>query len=247
MLRYAGSWDWVCTAALCVTLWFVEDVLHLVHFTRISDSSVEPSTTSHSAPVPALFTAGITILTIAGKLGDALAPTLVSGWPLTLLALNSNDLHCGLTSTTVNLGPWFTVSMLRRLAEDPLFFSVGWYYRDSLLHWVRQWSHSTAEGFTQAEAYFRRASYAAVMIDPGAVVYALAGAARMSPWIFFTLNVTGTSVRLLLIRGLGVLFLEQLRLLLEMVQNYQFHILVITTLITLIGAWRLTKPVLASA
>jgi hypothetical protein len=75
--------------------------------------------------VPLCFSVAIAGLTVAGKAGDALAPTLLGSSPLILLALNSNDLHLALTTPSVSLLPWLVVGMLRRLAEDPIFFLLG--------------------------------------------------------------------------------------------------------------------------
>jgi hypothetical protein len=75
--------------------------------------------------LPLCFTAAIVGLTVAGKAGDALAPSLVGDAPLLLLALNSNDLHLALTAVSVPLIPWVLVGMLRRLAEDPVFYMIG--------------------------------------------------------------------------------------------------------------------------
>ena len=49
----------------------------------------------------------IVVVTVASKFGDALAPTLVDTRPLTLLALNANDLHLALTAgrTKVRAAP----------------------------------------------------------------------------------------------------------------------------------------------
>eukprot|EP00435_Cladocopium_sp_Y103_P001261 s2018_g1.t1 len=81
--------------------------------------------------IPWIYTAAIGVLTIAGKAGDAFGPVLVSEWPLSLLVLNSNDLHLGLTSPTTHWLPWYIIGTLRRLAEDPVFFLIGWHYSDS--------------------------------------------------------------------------------------------------------------------
>lgn len=188
---------------------------------------------------PFAFTVAIIVLTVAGKIGDAAAPALVGSHPLGLLALNANDLHCGLTSTTVSFLPWLVVALMRRLAEDPLFFLIGWYYRAAALEWVKAWSPDAAEGFTKAEAYFRRASYAAVVVEPGAVVCSLAGAARMSPAVFFSLNIAGTLARLLLIRVLGGLFPEQLELALSVVHSYQRYFLLLAVGLTALATWKM--------
>ena len=61
---------------------------------------------------------------------------LLNSRPLLLLALNANDLHCALTTVSVPVVSWFIVASLRRIAEDPLFFLVGWRYREPALSWL---------------------------------------------------------------------------------------------------------------
>ena len=70
--------------------------------------------------LPLVYSVALAVVTIAGKAGDALGPALVSSHPLLLLALNANDMHLALTSTTVPLVAWSLVGMVRRLAEDPV-------------------------------------------------------------------------------------------------------------------------------
>jgi membrane protein YqaA with SNARE-associated domain len=133
---------------------------------------------------------------------------LLNSRPVLLLALNANDLHCALTTVSVPVLPWFVLATLRRIAEDPLFFLVGWHYREPALLWLYaicqfsasvyascrnhlrgscirgmvrrgKWSPRSEETVRKTEALFRRSSYAAVLIDPGAIVCCLAGASRM--------------------------------------------------------------------
>eukprot|EP00439_Symbiodinium_sp_Y106_P037852 s1994_g4.t1 len=80
--------------------------------------------------LPWRYTAALGLLTAAGKLGDALGPVLVSDAPLLLLVLNANDLHLGLTTPNTHWLPWYIIGTLRRLAEDPVFFLIGWHYSD---------------------------------------------------------------------------------------------------------------------
>ncbi|OLP97547.1 hypothetical protein AK812_SmicGene20103 [Symbiodinium microadriaticum] len=84
--------------------------------------------------LPWLYTAALGLLTAAGKLGDALGPVLVSDAPLLLLVLNANDLHLGLTTPNTHWLPWYIIGTLRRLAEDPVFFLIGWHYSDPRCH-----------------------------------------------------------------------------------------------------------------
>ena len=63
-------------------------------------------------------------------------PAMIHTRPVLLLALNSNDLHCTLTTRSVSVAPWFIATTLRRMAEDPLFYWIGWKYRDAALTWL---------------------------------------------------------------------------------------------------------------
>jgi membrane protein DedA with SNARE-associated domain len=144
--------------------------------------------------------AAIFCINVAGKAGDVFAPTLVGTRPLTLLALNANDLICALTSVRTSFTAWFGVAFARRLVEDPAYFWLGRRHGREGIAWAaRRWPRF-GSGLA-AESAFRRTAALAVVIEPGAVVCALAGAARMHPAWFALLNVLGTAVRLLLLRG----------------------------------------------
>lgn len=75
--------------------------------------------------LPFAFTGAIIVLTLVGKAGDVLAPSLVGPYPIILLCLNANDVHLALTATNVSLLPWILVGAARRLVEDPVFFLIG--------------------------------------------------------------------------------------------------------------------------
>ena len=221
-------------------------------------ASAEAASAAAGISLPWVYTAAILLLTIAGKAGDALMPTLLSSQPLLLLALNSNDLHLALTSTTVPIFPWAIVGMLRRLAEDPVFFLIGWWYRTDALTWIRANYPTAADKLEvscpkddsfllensafyaqrmmisiqqSAEGFFRRAAYLAVVVEPGMVVCLLAGCARMHPAVFVTLNVGGTAARLGAIRGAGALFPAQVEQLLTLVEAYKYVLLAVMTAI----------------
>ena len=70
---------------------------------------------------------GILVLTIAGKVGEALAPRLLHSYPELLLALNANDAHLALTCSMVGVNRWFTIGFFRRTVEDPMCFFLGWH------------------------------------------------------------------------------------------------------------------------
>eukprot|EP00927_Polykrikos_kofoidii_P082513 TRINITY_DN8225_c0_g1_i1.p1 TRINITY_DN8225_c0_g1~~TRINITY_DN8225_c0_g1_i1.p1 ORF type:complete len:190 (-),score=30.97 TRINITY_DN8225_c0_g1_i1:361-930(-) len=157
-----------------------------------------------SFDLPWRYVAALIVVTVAGKSGDVLGPVLAAERPLALLVLNSNDLHLSLTVAGTSICPWLLIGTLRRTVEDPLFFLIGWYYREKALRWLQErWQIKTAD-IEAASSRFARISAAAVFVEPGAVVCTLAGAARMAPWWFATLNVFGTLARLVFIRSVAV-------------------------------------------
>ena len=78
----------------------------LVHVCPIPDPSAGAHGALRAQRLPRLYTASILLLTLAGKAGDVLAPTLLTPHPLLLLALNANDLHLALTSAHSQLLAW---------------------------------------------------------------------------------------------------------------------------------------------
>jgi len=204
-----------------------------------------PNVRKSDAAVLCGLLSGVTVLTLLGKLGDASGPGLVTTRPLLLLALNANDLHCVLTSSTAALGTanapsslaWFLVALVRRLAEDPLFFALGWAYKDHpSLEWIRALAPDViplapaadtsddrkihSPGVAQS-VWSRRVSRLAVVLEPGAVVCAAAGATRMPPVEFALINVCGTCARLVCLRSLGAAFPGPLSYVLGLIQRYR--------------------------
>lgn len=163
----------------------------------MDDSDDRPSTGEPPAGPPWALAAAVVSVQAFGKAGDALAPALVHARPRVLLVLNANDLICVLTARAVPLASWFPLALARRLAEDPVFFYVGWRYRAAGERWLR------ARGFPGVSRLGRRSLAAACVLEPNAVVCALAGAARTPPLLFAALNVGGTVARLALLRWLA--------------------------------------------
>jgi hypothetical protein len=149
---------------------------------------------------PWLLIAGIVGFNILGKVGDAIGPAMIGTYPVSLLILNASNTHCILTSTSIPFLPWLFIGAMRRFCEDPMYFWAGWNYREACMTMLRKWSPDMAEGFDKAEDMFRNNLYAAVAINPGATVCSLAGASRMPPLYFFSLNVGSTVAQLIVMR-----------------------------------------------
>ena len=156
---------------------------------------------------PALIVC-LVALTLTSKVGDALAPRLFKTSPLLLLVLNANDLHLALTCRALSFLPWIVVGILRRLAEDPICFALGWRFRDSAIDLLRRTFPTL--NVSRADASFRRASYMAILVEPGLAVCTLAGVTRMKPSVFALLNILGTGLRLVAIHSAGAFAPSQL-------------------------------------
>ena len=77
-----------------------------------------------------------------------------------------------------------------------------------------------------------------VAVWPINVVCLLAGATKMRPLAFFSLNITGTIVRIGLIYYLGDLLEEPLRDIASFITRYQWYLTPITFLLVAVSLWR---------
>jgi len=195
----------------------------------------QDSNKQNKRPPWALIVA-IVVFNVVGKIGDAVGPAMVGQKPWQLLLLNSSNTHCILTTTSVSFLPWILITVLRRVCEDPLYFYVGWRYREAALELLREWCPDVADGFDKTEQMFRNNLYVAVAVNPGATVCGLAGASRMSPVAFFALNIASTTAQLIFMRTVCLMFPTQLDYVLELVTTNMKILLVIMVGVTLSGA-----------
>ncbi len=144
--------------------------------------------------------------------------------PLALLAFNSSNKYLLATSVLTSVVPYAVIAFVRLMLPDPLFYLLGYVYRGRALGWARQVFPGMDPLFDQFEhegGSTRRLLDAAVFIAPNNPVCLLAGVAAM-PWRrFLFLSASGTIARIALMRGLGLLFEDQIKDLLDVVARYQ--------------------------
>ena len=156
-----------------------------------------------NAPITAIVVA-LVLVNLAGKCGDAFTPVLVSGYPLTLLALNANDVHMACTAGHTSLVPFVLVAFVRRLMEDPLYFYLGRFRFASAVNVFDGITPGLASKVNGMKRWFKQYASIAVLIEPGAVVCLLAGWSKMDRRRFWGINVFGTLARVFLVRTFGV-------------------------------------------
>ncbi len=154
------------------------------------------------------------------------APVLswFDGNPLGLLMLNSSNKYLLATSVLTDWAPYTAVALVRLMAPDPLFFLLGRIYRGRALGWARQVFPGMDPVFDQFESQggaTRHVLDAAVFIAPNNPICLLAGIASMSWRRFLALAIAGTLARIALMRGIGLLFSDQIENVLDVVGRYQ--------------------------
>jgi hypothetical protein len=170
----------------------------------------------------------IVALIVLSNIGDALAPDLVNSHPLRLLAMNARNRNLILVTNNLDAVSYYVVGTLRLLLADPLFFLLGHWYGDTAIEWMERRTKTFGQMLRQMEGWFGKAAYPVVFIAPNQYICLFAGAAGMSVGGFFAANISGTIVRLYLIRRLGETFESPIDDLLGLIRDYRTPLLVIS-------------------
>jgi membrane protein DedA with SNARE-associated domain len=193
-----------------------------------SDEHPRPARPLPSRTKLTLVAIPIVGLIILSNVGDALAPDLVNSHPLRLLAMNARNRNLILVTNNLDAPSYYIVGTLRLLLADPLFFLLGHWYGDTAIHWMERRTKSFGSMLRQMEGWFAKAAYPIVFIAPNQYICLFAGAAGMSVVGFFVANISGTLVRLYLIRRLGEAFEAPIDDVLEWIRDYRTPLLVIS-------------------
>jgi membrane protein DedA with SNARE-associated domain len=175
-----------------------------------------------------LLVAPIIALVVASNVGDALATTLATTHPLTLVALNARNRNLVLVTNDLDALSYYGVATVRLLLSDPLFFLLGYWYGEAAVSWLEKRTRSFGASMRRLEGWFGRAAYPLVFVAPNNLVCLMAGAAGMSVAGFFAVNLAGTLVRLYLIRRLGEAFEAPIDDVLGFLAEYRVPLLILS-------------------
>jgi membrane protein DedA with SNARE-associated domain len=184
-----------------------------------------------------LFLVPVSVLAVAGIVGSAIFPTLVADAPSLVPALTTRADRLLLVAPLIPGELFLSVALVRELIGDPLFYLFGRRYGDVGIRWVERRSGPNSRWLRTVERLFRRAAYVVVAVWPINVVCLLAGATKMRPLAFFSLNITGTIVRITLIYFLGDLLEDPLRDIAAFITRYQWYLTPITFLLVAVSLW----------
>lgn len=169
--------------------------------------------------------APLIVLVIAANLGDAFMPYLVDNNPLLLIALNARNRNLALVTNQLDAFSYYTVGFIRLVLSDPLFYLLGWFYGDAAVRWVERNTQTLGDSLRWVERNFKKFALPLVFAIPNNFICLFAGAAGMRPAVFALANVSGTIVRLYIIRSLGETFSGPLDWLVEFIGNYRLPLL----------------------
>ncbi len=181
--------------------------------------------------------AALIVLVVASYVGDALAPSLVNEHPLLLISLNSRIRYLVLTVNQLDPVSYFVVGLLRNLISDPLFYLLGYWYGAAAVRWMEKRTRTLGDLLATVERYFGRFGGPLVFIAPNNFICLLAGASRMRPVVFLTLNISGTIARLIGIKILGEAFETPIDWVLDLISTYRVPLLILSVVAVVFTVW----------
>lgn len=173
----------------------------------------------------------IVALIIASNVGDALATTLATTHPLTLIALNARNRNLVLVTNQLDALSYYGVATARLMVSDPLFFLLGYWYGEAAVSWMEKRTRTFGGTMRQAERWFGRAAYPLVFLAPNNFICLFAGAAGMSVIGFVLANLAGTLVRLYFIRRVGEAFEAPIDEVLGFLADYRVPLLILSLIV----------------
>lgn len=191
-------------------------------------SGEQPTRSTPSRTTLILIVSPLVVLTIAAYVGDALAPDLVNRNPLLLIILNARSRNLALVTNQLDTIPYYVIGTVRLLLSDPLFYLLGWWYGDAAVKWAERNTRTLGDTLRWIERNFKTWGVPLVFAMPNNIICLFAGAARMRPAVFIIANVSGTILRLYLIRVLGRTFSGPIDWLLEFIGTYRTPLLALS-------------------
>lgn len=189
----------------------------------MTDTPIE-TPTAHPRWVLPVVGACIVALIVANNVGNVVWASWLETNPLGLIALNSSNKYLLGTSITTEVVPFFVIATIRLMLPDPLFWWLGHSYRDKALNWGRQIFPGMDPIFDQFEGDrtgFKNLLHVLIVIMPNNPVCLLAGVAAIPFRRFIVLSLVGTIGRIAIMRGIGMVFEDQIEDVLDFVAKYQ--------------------------
>lgn len=190
-----------------------------------------------------LLLVATSILFVAGTVGSNLGPALVDDHPIAILMLSSRNRNLFGSVPYIDPLPYFVIGFLRILAAGVALFFVGRWFGERALRWTESQVGELPRIYRWTEAATVRAGWLAVLLMPASnIVCLLVGHLRMAPAKFLALITTGIAVRLVVLWYGGKAFEDQIRAVLDWIDQYQWWVVGGLFAISLLQTTRRRSP-----
>ena len=209
------------------------------HVTDDDQTELQPDTADDAVtlwPVPRwaplLIAAWVTLL-VAANVGSILTSKLVNDQPALFLMLSARNRNLFLTvPSDLGFPLWATIATLRLAVSAVVCHYLGRAYGDRALRWFWRFLGMPQEQVAKFESNFARAEWAVVPFFVGSnIVWVLSGAARTGWRRLAPLAAIGLVVRLALLWWLGRTFRDEVKSVLDFLNQYQVPLIVITLVV----------------
>lgn len=170
---------------------------------------------------------------VAGWIGQALAPDLVNSRPLLAMALNPRNAILVLVTNQLDAVPYYVVGFCRLVFSDPVNYLLGFWFGDRILAWIKKRSRTYGPFVDSGSEGFRKYSGILIFAMPNNIICALAGASGVKVRTFAALNISGTLVRLFVVRQFGGAFESPIQRVLDFIAQYRLPLLAVSVLAVL--------------
>ena len=172
----------------------------------------------------------VVISQVSALLGDLFLAGIVDRQPALLIALNPRNRNLALATNQLSAVTYYSIGFARLIASDPLYYLLGYWFGERAIAWTERRSRTYGPLIRDGERFFRRASYPLIFIAPNNIICALSAATGVRLVTFIGLNLSGTVVRLVLVRRLGAIFSSPLNAIVNFIADYRIPLLVLSAI-----------------
>lgn len=162
-------------------------------------------------------------LYVTGTIGSNLAPAMIDERPGLMLALSSRNRNLFAAVPYLDVIPWSIIGFVRVMTVGVVLYLVGLWYGTKATAWTERQLGELPGLYRWIRTGVERAGWLCVLLMPGSnLVCLMAGHIRMNRKLFFPLLAVGTVLKLVFLRIFGDLFEEQLKAVLDWIDDYQW-------------------------
>ena len=183
------------------------------------------------------------ILFAAGTIGSNIGPALVDNHPILVLILSARNRNLFGSVPFIDPYPFFGSGFFRILAASSALYFTGRIFGERALRWTESQVGEMPRIYQWTERATMRAGWLAVLLMPSSnIVCLLVGHLKMAPKKFFALLIPGIVIRLTAIWFGGKALEDQIRSVLNWIDQYQWWVVGILFGISFFQASRRRSP-----